>query len=361
MIRRDFLLKSGLLGGMALLPSVAVSCRNSSGKTVENFYTPLRTRVMMAMLSMQKQNWEHGIASQAFVEIGDEAMMIRMALEAVIRQGGDGRLAVISNANGINDSATPLEAVLRSAEILSDTELKNAAGRMVSYLLETAPRTDNGYIHHSYHGPELWADSIYMAPPFMAYAGYPEEGYFQAKGIIERLWIEKESLFAYRWNADTMQITHPNLWGLANAHAISGMTKLIAHLPENMTTEKNELKELVKKHIEGCLKYIREDFLFHNNINDPSTFVETSLPMRLADTIFKGIEAGWLDRTYLETAQNIRRSVHEKVDDLGYVIGVPGPPSYSVPGRSSEGQAFFLMMEASADRLGEERTLLIPS
>jgi len=354
MNRRKFLLKSGLVGSTFLLPALSTSCKFNSGKEPERFYTPARKMVMMTMLSLQKQNWEHGIASQAFVEAEDETMMILMAKEAVQRQGSDGRLAVISHANGINDSATSLEAVLRTAEILDDRDMKNAAARMIAYLFETAPRTKEGFIHHSYHGPELWADSIYMAPPFLAYAGYPHEAYRQVKGIIDKLWIEDESLFAYRWNEEAQQISHPNLWGLANAHAISGMTKLIGHLPDQMSPEKEELKNYVRKHLAGCLKYVRDDYLFHNNINDPSTFVETSLAMRVADSIFKGINAGWLDADFLEKGLNIRNAVLQRVDNLGYVIGVPGPPSYSSAGWSSEGQAFFLMMEASYDKLVKE-------
>ena len=350
MIRRDFLIKTGLLGSAALVPGLS-SCSRTHAVDDDDFYNPLRRKVKLAMLSLQKQNWEHGIAAQAFVENGDETMMMLMANEAVTRQGSDGRLAVISTANGINDSATPLEAVLKTADITGEERMRAAARGMLEYLFETAPRTPEGYIHHSYHGPELWADSIYMAPPFVAYAGYPEEAYRQAKAIIDRLWIEEESLFAYRWNADTGEISHPNLWGLANAHAIAGMTKLIGHLPPAMSAESDTLKGLVRRHLDGCLRYMRNDYLFHNNINEPETFVETSLAMRVADSIFKGIEAGWLDRGYIDTALNIRNAVHDRVDDLGYVTGVPGPTTYNRPAWSSEGQAFFLMMEASYDRL----------
>ncbi len=355
MIRRDFLVKSGLIGGAFFLPALS-SCNRINDEEPEYFYTPIRRKVKMAMLSLQKQNWEHGIASQAFVETGDETMMILMAKEAVKRQADDGRLAVISTAYGINDSATPLEAVLRSADILNDPELKSAADRMITYLLEEAPRTGEGFIHHSYHGPELWADSIYMAPPFLAFAGHPEEAYFQSKAIIDRIWIEEESLFASRWNAESQQITHPNLWGLGNAHAISGMTRLIGHLPDAMDTEREEMKNRVREHLAGCFRYLRDDYLFHNHINDSSTFVETSLAMRVADSIFNGIKEEWLDIDHLETALNIRNAVHERVNEHGYVVGVPGPPDYSEPAWSSEGQAFFLMMEASYDRLGKEYT-----
>ncbi len=361
MIRRDFLLKSGLLGCTLLIPPISSSCKRATDEVTGQFYTPLRRRVMMAMLSMQRQNWEHGIASQAFVEIGDQEMMVLMAKEAAVRLGADGRLAVLGTAYGINDSATPLEAVLRSADILDDHELRSAAERTITYLFKDAPRTDEGYIHHSYHGPELWADTLYMGPPFIAYAGYPGEAYRQAKGIIDRIWIQEESLFASRWNADTRQITHPNFWGLGNAHAISGMTKLIEHLPGTMKRESDILKNYVRSHLTGCLRYMRNDYLFHNIINDPSTFVETSLAMRIADSIFKGVEAGWLDRDYLDTASNMRNAIYGKVNEFGYVTGVPGPPAYSLPARSSEGQAFFLMMEASFDSLDAEQTKLIPS
>jgi unsaturated rhamnogalacturonyl hydrolase len=360
MIRREFLLKTGLIGGAILLPSVPSSCKPANGEVDGGFYTPVRQKVMMAMLSMQRQNWEHGIACQAFVEAGDQEMMILMAKEAALRLGADGRLAVLGTAYGINDSATPLEAVLRTADILNDQELRNAAERTLNYLFEDAPRTAEGFIHHSYHGPELWADTLYMGPPFIAYAGYPGEAYRQAAGIIERLWDDERSLFASRWNAEKGEITRADLWGLGNAHAMSGITKLIGHLPGTMVHERDMLQGYVRSHLAGCLNYMRDDYLFHTIIDDPSTFVESSLAMRMADSIFKGVEAGWLDRDYIDTASRMRDAVHGKIDEFGYVTGVPGPPAYSLPARSAEGQAFFLMMEASFDRLGAEHTRLIP-
>ncbi len=351
MIRRDFLVKSGLMGSALFLPALTSSCKQDSATEPGQFYTPIRRKAKLVMLSTQKQNWEHGIASQTFVETGDETMMIHMAKEAVNRQGRDGRLAVISQAAGIFDSATSLIAVLRSAEILNDPELKRGADRMITYLLETAPRTEDGFIYHSYHGPELWADSMYYGTPFMAYAGLHDLAVKHAKEIIKRLWNEEAGLFGYRWNAERQQIVNPRFWGLANAHAISGMAKLIEHLPNSMDKERNEFKGHVKKHLDGCLRYKREDYLFHNNINEPGTFVETGLAARLAWTIFTGIKDGWLESDYLETAMNMRKAVYDQIDDLGNVMGVPGSPGYASPGRSVEGQAFFLMMEAAFDKL----------
>lgn len=353
MIRRDFLVKSGWLSSLFLLPSIANAAKiqdvESSG--VNEFYTHVRRKVMLAMLSMQKQNWEHGIAAQAFVEIGDVTMMVLMAKEAVVRQDADGRLAVLGVANGITDSAASGEAVLRTAALLNNMEMVNATDKMLFYFLNHAPKSKDGLIYHSHHGPELWADSMYMAPPFFAFAGHPYDALKQISGIHNRLWIKEKSLFAYRWNEELQFITNPRLWGLANGHALHGMAKLIEYLPETMADEKVMLVRWVKEHLEGCFHVMRSDYLFHDTLDDDSSFVETSLSMRMAYTIFKGVKQGWLSNSYLNSALRMREAVNTQIDDFGFVTGVPGPPSYSVPTHSTEGQAFYLMMEAAYDAL----------
>ncbi|TCO07457.1 glycoside hydrolase family 88 protein [Natronoflexus pectinivorans] len=351
MIRRDFISRLGLFGGLVVAPASLLKGCVKSQSDVADFYTPIREKVKMAMLTTQKQNWEHGMATQAFVEASDEKMMILMAKEAVVRQDSDGRLAVLGVANGITDSATPGEAVLKTSVLLNDPRMKEATDRMLDYFFNGAPKSDEGLIYHSHHGPELWADSMYMAPPFFAYAGHPEEALKQLNGIREKLWDKDKRLYAYRWSDITKQISNPKLWGLANGHAIHGKVKLIEYLPPEYEADRQKLIVAVQDHLEGCLNYMRTDFLFHDSIDNSSTFVETSLSERLAYTIFKGIKQGWLHKDYLETGLKMRDAVYSKVDEFGFVRGILGPPSYSEPGTSTEGQACFLMMEAAFDDL----------
>ncbi|MBN2805687.1 MAG: hypothetical protein JXR22_03435, partial [Prolixibacteraceae bacterium] len=49
----------------------------------------------------------------------------------------------------------------------------------------------------------------------------------------------------------------------------------------------------------------------------------------------------------LETANLMRYAAHSKVDEHGFVEGVCGAPWFDQPGRATEGQAFFLLMEAA--------------
>jgi unsaturated rhamnogalacturonyl hydrolase len=43
----------------------------------------------------------------------------------------------------------------------------------------------------------------------------------------------------------------------------------------------------------------------------------------------------------------MRRAVHQKVDAQGFVQGVCGSPQFNAPGTATEGQAFFVFMEAA--------------
>jgi hypothetical protein len=48
----------------------------------------------------------------------------------------------------------------------------------------------------------------------------------------------------------------------------------------------------------------------------------------------------------------MRAAVRAKVDQFGFVQGVAGAPRFDRPGVSAEGQAFFILMEASARKAG---------
>ena len=62
----------------------------------------------------------------------------------------------------------------------------------------------------------------------------------------------------------------------------------------------------------------------------------------------------YLDKSYLEKADKTRQAVYTKVDQLGFVRDACTMPSFTTPGVASEGQAFFILMEAAARDLYEK-------
>lgn len=339
-----------LIFTLAIMTSGCVKCQQNSRtfKTGDIAITNKMEKVKKAMLSMQRYSWEQGVAAQALLEMGDTDLVVQMAKEAALRQSDDGRLAVMGFNEAVTDPAANGEAVLYAAKITSDPSLQKAADKMLDYLLNKAPKTKDGILYHTTKKPQIWIDSMYMGPPFLAVAGHPQEAVKQIEGFRKRLWNSEKKLYSHIWDESENRFEHKDFWGVGNGWAAAGMTRVIKALPRDMTDEKNRLAKYVKEVIDGCLAYQREDGLFYNVVDNPQTFVETNLAQMLAYSIYCGVHGGWLDDSYLKYADKMRNAVHKKVDGYGLVQGVCGAPYFNSPGTATEGQAFFLLMEAAA-------------
>ncbi len=304
-------------------------------------------KVSRALLTMQRYSWEQGVTAQAFLELGDTKTSLMLAREAAQRQRSDGRLACMHEKEGVTDPAANGEAVLAAARLTKDPDLNLAAEAMLNYLLKVAPRAADGTLFHITDGNEIWVDSMYMAPPFLAAAGEVDEALRQVHGIKSRLWDSENKLYAHIWDEDSQEFRREDHWGVGNGWAAAGITRVISSLPDARASDKQELALHVKDILDGCLVHQRQDGLFHNIVDRPGTFVETNLAQMLAYSIYRGICGGWIPAGYREKADRMRAVVHQKVDDSGYVQGVCGAPTFERAGTAPEGQAFFLLMEAA--------------
>jgi unsaturated rhamnogalacturonyl hydrolase len=308
-----------------------------------------RHRVRRALLSMQRASWEQGLAAQAALDEGDAELAVLLAREAVLRQGEDGRLAQLGADPGVTDPAAAGEAVVFAALATGDGALAAGAERLLGWLVRRAPRSAEGVLFHQLPAPdgELWSDSFYMAPAFLALAGRPLDAVGQVRGLWRRLWLPGKRLLAHRWNESRGRFLREAAWGVGNGWAAAGILRTADRLPDSLIAEREELRGLVREVLAGCLAHQRPDGLFHDVVDDPSSFVETNLAQMLAWTIFRGTAAGWLDAALRPRAEAMRAAAVARVDAEGLVQGVCGSPAFDRPGTAAEGQAFFLMMEAA--------------
>jgi len=304
-------------------------------------------KVKQALLAAQRHSWEQGVAAQAFLELGDDELVVLMAKAAALRQREDGRLGVVGANHAVTDPSANGEAVLYAARLTGDSSLQNAGQRMLDFLMHDAPRTQDGTLHHLTTSPEVWIDSMYMAPPFLAMTGEAREAVRQIEGLRRLLWLPDKQLYAHQWDDGAQEFRRADCWGVGNGWAAAGITRVLGSLPEEMADEKTRLEGYVREVVDGCLVHRRADGLFHNVVDDPATFVETNLAQMLAYTIYRGVRGGWFDATYLAHADRMRSAAHAKVDLFGLVQGVCGAPHFDHPGTAPEGQAFFLLMEAA--------------
>ena len=341
--RRNFLTSLSFLGGATLLSGCkpAVTAQTTAEPTMSE-------KVKLAMLAMQRASWEQGTAIQAAIEINDENLLQLLVNEAILRQSSDGRTCMLGSHNNVTDPVAAGAGIIKCHKITGLQKYKDAADKLYEYCKNKAPRNAEGALYHLNNSKELWSDSIYMLPPFLAAYGDYDECMKQIRGYRNVLWYPEKKLYAHRWNDDTNNFINPSCWGGGNGWAMASFAIVYELLPDNLSDYKKELASFLQELTEGLIAHLRTDGLFHNNVDDPTTFVETNLSQMAAFGVYKGIRLGMLDEKYRTYADQMKAGAISKIDSLGYVQDACGSPSFSKPGTSTEAQAFFLMMEVES-------------
>jgi rhamnogalacturonyl hydrolase YesR len=305
-------------------------------------------RVKIATLGMQRYDWEQGVVAQAFLEMGEFDLAISLARGAILRQE-KGRFSVLKGNGPISDCASIGEVVLFAAKETGDPIFQKGADEMLGVIRTTSHKTTDGIIYHTQEPQKgIWSDFTYMLPPFLVAVGEYQEAMKQLEGYRKYLYHDTDKLYSHMWDDTKKQFARADYWGVGNGWSAAGMTRIIRMLPGSMQDEKRKLVGYVRDLIDGCLKYLRSDGMFHNVVNRPDTFPEVNLSQMLSYSIYRGVAAGYLDVSYLKPAEVMRKAANERVDKLGYVHDVCGLPNFDRSYFAPEGQAFYLLMETAA-------------
>ena len=308
------------------------------------------TKAKHAALCMQRNNWEQGVLAQAFLEAGDRDTAIQLAVEAVYRQQEDGRCCQIGGSTASTDPCAIGEALIFAAQETGDPWLAAARDKLLRWALELAPKNAEGIVYHFDDSKEIWVDSCYMLPPFLAAAGCYEEALRQLDGYWRILLDESKNLLSHRWDDATKTYPRRDVWGVGNGWAAAGMIRVRALLPEGYEAQKQLLEQRIRILLDAAFRYQRQDGAFHDVLDDPSTFREINCGQMFAYTVYRGVAEGWLEESYLPYAEKSRAAALASVDAYGLVQDVCGLPFFDKPGVAAEGQAFFMLMETAREK-----------
>lgn len=326
--------------------------------------------VKHAMLAVQRYPWEQGVCAQALYELGDLTTAAAMAHDAVMRQTADGRLAVPASNNTVTDPAANGEVVWRAWELTGDVYYKNAAEKMLDYLMHHAPRTENGTICHidscgdpDCSADQIWVDSIYMCPPFLAVMGELDEAVRQIRGYVGYLRGESgQYLLSHIYDAGNQRFIRSQHWATGNGWALMGIGRVIDEAVRAGRQElAAELLETATGILDDMLLYQLPDGRFHDILDEEASFVDGASAMMMAAFIYRGTAQGWLaagdciprgketsDRhtAYLSAANKVAVTMEQHIDRFGLIHRVCGAPDFAHEGTSAESMAAYLMMHA---------------
>jgi unsaturated rhamnogalacturonyl hydrolase len=174
----------------------------------------------------------------------------------------------------------------------------------------------------------LWLDDMFMGIPALAQMGkltgesrYYDDAVRQVLQFSSRMFVKEKGLYMHGWNQDMTD--HPAFhWARANGWALMAAAELLDVLPEDHPGRAAVL-ELYRAQVRGLAACQGGEGLWHQLLDRPDTYLETSATAIYVYSIARGINRGWLDPvTYGPMVSLAWNAVAQKVNAQGQVEGV---------------------------------------
>lgn len=174
----------------------------------------------------------------------------------------------------------------------------------------------------------LWLDDMFMGLPTIAYLGAVtgERKHFDdaAKQVVQfsrRMF--NPALGIYMHGYVEGQRDHPEMhWGRANGWAVMSMVEILEVLPKNHKLYNAVLAQL-RAHIKGLASYQTRDGFWHQLIDRPDTYQETSATAIYTYAIARAVNRGYVDAQMYGPMVNLAwNAVASKVTANGQIEGI---------------------------------------
>ncbi|KAK0200761.1 family 88 glycosyl hydrolase [Desarmillaria ectypa] len=347
--------------------------------------------------SLPSHSWEFGTASEALLELYNPEMSVYGLFPLPAQQYPPSSVKALSyakdkivlgeGANGLSDGdgAVGDPASLGVFAWLigkTDEAYADGAREEIEYILEQAPRYINGAISQRVDVPELWADFIYMAPPFIAfyaadtwnvsllYESYKQCGYYRE--TLQATNISDESYDGVWMHIIGPQSQDVGLWSTGNGWAAGGMTRVLATImkaPVSLLASWrqeaiDDLTEWIKEIVDGVIGSPTTQGLARNYLDDVwgdgHGFGEISGTSLIASVIYRMVVLcpDVFDQSYISWADGVRATLGKNdnegnphVTSNGTVTPAVNPLGWSDTAPwtagSPEGQCFVVLMYAA--------------
>jgi rhamnogalacturonyl hydrolase YesR len=173
----------------------------------------------------------------------------------------------------------------------------------------------------------LWLDDLFMGVPALAQMGkltgdakYYDDAARQIVQFADRMFVKDKNLFQHGWvqAMDPHPVFH---WARANGWAIMAMTELLDVLPADHP-RRAPILDLYRAHVRGLAACQGGNGLWHQLLDRPDSYEETSASAIFTYCIARGVDQGWLDPlAYVPMVSLGWNAVAQKVNAEGQVEG----------------------------------------
>jgi len=173
----------------------------------------------------------------------------------------------------------------------------------------------------------LWGDDLFMATPFLCRMAIltEDQALFDdvARQVVQfnkYLQDDQTGLYFHGWYVDRNESSSVR-WGRANGWITWAMSEVLQLMPENHKQYKNVLK-IFKNHIEAIAEYQDESGMWHQVLDHPETYEETSCTAMFTLALSRGVIHGWLKEEYRHQAIRGWKALETRIGEDGTVVGI---------------------------------------
>lgn len=173
----------------------------------------------------------------------------------------------------------------------------------------------------------LWLDDLFMSVPALAQMGkltgdkkYYDDAARQVINFSNRMFNRELGIYMHGW-VEGMS-THPEFhWARANGWAFMAEAELLDVLPEEHPL-RSKILDLFRAHAKGLASYQSGSGFWHQLLDRPDSYLETSATAIFAFAYARGINRVWLDaRAYAPVTLLAWNAITTKINPKGQVEG----------------------------------------
>ena len=242
---------------------------------------------------------------------------------------------LLSSIDSLDDCGSFGSVLLEVAHYFPIRGFKNIADFVADYISNKQIRLPDGTffrknLMHVFHENTMWVDDLYMSIPFLCRyyrltgdRQYIDDAARQFLGFKKYLFIPELKVMSHVYDFKRQMATGIP-WGRGNGWAIFSLSELLAVLPE-----KHELRPALlaafRELCEGYLALQDESGMWHQVLNVPDSYPETSCTSMFIYSFARGIQHGWLEQpdAYIKSVFKAWEALNRiSIDKNGNVYGV---------------------------------------
>lgn len=197
--------------------------------------------------------------------------------------------------------------MLESLNYQNDSRIPAVAKRIADFMENQVIRQSDGVFYRK--DDTMWVDDLYMSTPFLTRywkltgdESCLDDAAQQFLLFKKRSFMQDENLMSHIFDTKFDKANRIP-WSRGNGWVLFSLSELLNELPENHK-QREELVEFFNQMVTGILNYQDQTGLWHQVIDDETTYPESSCTAMFICALSRGIRNGYLSDNQKEKASN---------------------------------------------------------